>query len=98
MKSSIFKIKEIVTLVTITHVVNACMCGPNQRNIPAEPEKGFLGYHLQCCLKRATGVRSEGERKIKKKKKKIKKDLLTRLALLTFRLKVLCIFQENKGL
>lgn len=40
--------KEIVTLVTITHVVNACMCCPNQRNIPAEPEKVFLGYHLQC--------------------------------------------------
>lgn len=97
MKSSIFKIKEIVTLVTITHVVNACMCGPNQRNIPVEPEKGFLGYHLQCYLKRATGVRSEGERKIKKKKKR-NKDMLICLALLTFRLKVLCIFQEIKGL
>lgn len=44
----------------------------SQRNISVESEKGFLGYHLQCCSKWATGFGGGGGGGSREQKKKHK--------------------------
>lgn len=83
-----FTIKEVVSLFTVTLLLNACMCGPSQRSLSVESGKGFLGYHLQCCSKWAGG---HGGRKTNT-------NMLICLVLLPLRLKIQLFYQEVKEL
>lgn len=65
------------------------MYGPSQRNISVESEKGFLGYHLQCCSKWATASVGGKEKETQ---------TLQCLVLLTLSLMIVHVYQEIKEL
>jgi len=94
-----FTIKEVVTLFSVTLVLNACMCGPSQRNISVESVKGYLGYHLQCRSKCARREGGGWERdKVGEEKRRRNTNVLICLVLPTFKLKILQVYQEIKEL